>query len=168
MQMLAAGGLPVLADGVRPADAHNPKGYLEYAPVKALRRDASWLPDARGRAVKVVHALVSELPPGFDYRLVLVQRDLREVVASQEAMLPSPRAGDLTPARLVEIFGAQLAELDAWLAQQPHFRVLRVGHATLLAEPQRVASDLAAFVGGGLDPEAMAAVVDPALHRQKR
>ena len=30
MQMLAAGGLPVLSDGERKADADNPKGYLEW------------------------------------------------------------------------------------------------------------------------------------------
>ena len=37
MQMLAAGGFPVLTDEARPPDDHNPRGYLEYAPVKALR-----------------------------------------------------------------------------------------------------------------------------------
>ncbi len=168
MQMLAAGGVPVLTDEARPPDIHNPKGYLEFAPAKGLRRDASWLPDARGRAVKVVHALVSTLPVGFDYRLVLVRRDLREVVDSQQAMLPRPVAGGLPPERLVEIFDTQLGELDAWLAQQPHFRVLRLEHATLMAGPQHSAAELSAFLGGGLDCEAMAAVVDPALHRQKR
>ena len=168
MHMLAAGGYPVLADETRPPDDHNPRGYLEYAPVKALRRDSSWLPEARGRAVKVIHALVSVLPEGCDYRLVLVRRDLHEVVASQEAMLPQPLEGGLGADRLVEIFASQLAELETWLAGQPHFRVLRLEHAALLSEPRAAAEQLAAFLDGGLDAAAMAAVVDPALYRQKR
>ncbi|MCA9511706.1 MAG: hypothetical protein KC560_13435, partial [Myxococcales bacterium] len=35
MQMLAAGGVPLLVDDARPPDASNPRGYLEYAPVRA-------------------------------------------------------------------------------------------------------------------------------------
>lgn len=168
MQMLAAGGFSVLEDETRPPDDHNPRGYLEYTPVKALRRDTSWLPEARGRAVKVVHALVCVLPEGFDYRLVLVRRDLHEVVASQEAMLPQPLEDGLGADRLVEIFAAQLAELDAWLAGRPHFRLLRLEHAALLSDPRAASEQLAGFLDGGLDAAAMAAAVDPALHRQKR
>jgi hypothetical protein len=167
MQMLAAGGLPVLADDARPPDAHNPRGYLEYAPVRGLRRDAGWLPLARGRAVKVVHALVSALPEGFEYRLVLVRRDLREVVASQDAMLGAERAPAPTAERLAEVFAAQLTELDAWLAARPHVPVLRLEHAALLADPSGAAAGLSVFLGGGLDEAAMAAAVDPALHRQR-
>ena len=169
MQMLAAGGLPVLADAARPADRHNLRGYQEYEPVKALRRDASWLPLARGRALKVIHALVTALPEGFDYRLVLVQRDLRQVVASQEAMLAGEGDAGPTPdpRRLVEIFEAQLGELDAWLDSRPDVQVLRLEHAALLAGPEPAAAALAAFLGGGLDIEAMAAAVDPTLHHQR-
>ena len=91
MQMLAAGGLPVQSDDERPPDRHNPRGYLEYAPVKRLRDDASFLGGAVGRVVKVVVPLVCALPVrlpngvALDYRVVLVTRDPREVVASQDA-----------------------------------------------------------------------------------
>ena len=36
MQMLAAGGMGVLSDGLRAADEDNPRGYLEFEPVKNL------------------------------------------------------------------------------------------------------------------------------------
>jgi tetratricopeptide (TPR) repeat protein len=42
MQMLAAGGLDVLSDGLREADEDNPRGYLEFAPVKNLLQDSRW------------------------------------------------------------------------------------------------------------------------------
>ena len=87
MQMLAAGGMPTLIDGVRTPDADNPRGYFELEAVKATRRDASWTRDAVGRAVKVIHVLVSALPPGREYRLIWMRRRLEEVVASQQAPL---------------------------------------------------------------------------------
>src|ERR1019366_601197 len=36
MQMLDAGGLPVLSDGERKADTDNPKGYFELERIKQL------------------------------------------------------------------------------------------------------------------------------------
>ena len=53
MQMLAAGGMPVLTDGERDPDPDNPRGYFEFAPVKRTAQDARWLAGARGKAVKV-------------------------------------------------------------------------------------------------------------------
>lgn len=170
MQMLAAGGLAPFCDEARPADRHNPRGYFEAEVVKRLRRDAGWLPAARGTAVKVVHALVEALPAEFDYRLILVRRDLREVVASQQAMLPAGarEAGVLAPERLVEIFAAQLEALERQVIARPEFRLLRVEHRELLRSPAEQAARLDVFVGGGLDVAAMAAAVDPALYRQRR
>ena len=55
MQMLQAGGLSLLTDERRAADKHNPRGYFEYEAVKNSRVDVSWLEQARGRAVKVIH-----------------------------------------------------------------------------------------------------------------
>jgi len=170
MQMLAAGGLPLLCDDSRPADPDNPRGYFELAAVRRTRSDARWVTRAAGRAVKVIHALVPALPPDRPYRVILVRRDLREVVASQEAMLRRRGAAPAgpPPERLAELYAAQLDELVAWLRRTPGFALLEVEHARLLDCPAREAARLAEFLGGGLDCGAMAAAVDPGLHRQRR
>ena len=62
MQMLQAGGMPLLIDDLRMPDADNPNGYWEYEPVKRLQQDSSWIPKAEGKAVKVVSALLQYLP----------------------------------------------------------------------------------------------------------
>src|SRR5208283_4553299 len=87
MQMLAAGGMGVLSDGLRAADEDNPRGYLEYEPVKNLLRDSKWLFRARGKAIKVVAPLLAALPAGLACRAILIERDLDEVLDSQERML---------------------------------------------------------------------------------
>ena len=89
MKMIAAGGLPVVTDGLRHADASNPNGYYEFEHVKNLDKagDLSWLAEARGKAVKIISFLITYLPEAYDYRVVFMQRDLSEVIASQNRML---------------------------------------------------------------------------------
>ncbi len=170
MQMLRAGGVPLLTDALRPPDADNPRGYLEYAPVLRTATDASWVAQAPGKAVKVVYALLRQLPPGFEYRVLWMRRRLGEVIASQERMLArrgAPADAALSRERLAAVFAAQLAETEAWLAQQPSFRVLALAYTEVVADPQRAARAIDAFLGGGLDREAMAGAVDPLLVRQR-
>jgi tetratricopeptide (TPR) repeat protein len=87
MQMLAAGGMPVLVDDCRAADESNPRGYFEFERVKNLRADNSWLGEARGKAVKVIVQLLPALAMAHRYRIVYVERDIDEVLASQRRML---------------------------------------------------------------------------------
>ncbi|RIK96576.1 MAG: sulfotransferase family protein [Proteobacteria bacterium] len=171
MQMLRAGGIPLLADERRAPDADNPRGYFEYEPVRRLARDAGWMAEAVGRAVKVVAPLARHLPPGFEYRVLLVRRDLAEVIASQERMLArrgEPNAGGLAPERLAAVLAAQLAETAAFFARSAGVRTLPLEHAALLRDPAAAAAAIDAFLGGGLDRAAMCAVVEPALHRERR
>jgi hypothetical protein len=89
MQMLEAGGLELLSDGLREADGSNQRGYQEFEPVKSLGRTPAhlWIDKAHGKAVKIVAPLLTHLPPGLPYRIVFVERPIKAVLASQQAML---------------------------------------------------------------------------------
>lgn len=170
MQMLRAGGMPVLADDARPPDADNPAGYLEYAPVLRTATDASWVASAPGHAVKVIYALLRRLPPGFEYRVLWMRRDLDEVIASQQAMLARRGAAPQeqpSPAQFARVFAAQVHETERWLAQRADFRVLALGHRDVVTDAPAAAAAIDAFLGGRLDCAAMAGAVDPALYRQR-
>ena len=169
MQMLHAGGIPAVTDGLRTQDDDNPRGYFEFERVKQLRTDKAWLDDAAGKAVKVIHLLLMELPDDRPYRVVFMQRDLREVVKSQSTMLArSGRAGGgLPPERLMAVYEQQLKTVDAWLAARPGFGVLRVPYAELVRDPGGWVPRIADFLGQPLDRAAMHAAVDPALHRNR-
>lgn len=163
MQMLAAGGMPVLTDGQRQADTHNPNGYFEFSPVKQIARDTDWLADAPGRAVKVVAPLLEWLPPGYAYRIVLMQRSVEEVEASQQRMLGQAQAEDLRAA----LAKAQ-ERARVWVQRQKNVACIEVAHSETVARPRDVAERIATFLRRSLDVHAMAAAVDARLHRQKR
>ncbi|MEI7877711.1 MAG: hypothetical protein WCI96_07250, partial [Planctomycetota bacterium] len=118
MQMIVAGGIAAVTDELRLADADHPRGYYEFERVKHLRTDKSWIEDARGRVVKVIHMLVPELPDDRPYRVVFLARDLREVVKSQSTMLArgAKVGAALPPDRLMAVYGAQLTQVHAWMA----------------------------------------------------
>jgi hypothetical protein len=170
MQMLEAGGMPLITDGQRAADQHNPRGYFELEAVKHTRTDHSWLAGAEGKAVKVVHLLLPHLPVDREYRVLFMERDLAEIIASQRAMLQQQGrpAANLPDSKLAELFGNQLSQVRQWLAQNPNFRVLRLEHREVIEMPLTAAQQIAAFLDGGLDPQRMAAVVEPTLYRQRR
>lgn len=169
MQMLAAGGMPVVTDAQRPADESNPRGYYEFAPVKRLHTgDTAWLADARGKAVKIVSALLPSLPTIYPYRIIFMQRALDEVIQSQIAM--RERLGTLDDAdadKLLEDTARHLNAIERWLSGQSRLSVLYVSYADVVRDPMGSAVQVAEFVGGGLDVAAMAAAVDPALYRER-
>jgi hypothetical protein len=169
MQMLVAGGMAVLTDGARSADEDNPRGYFEYEAVKRTKRDASWVPLAVGKAVKVVYALLRDLPADHEYRVIMMRRDLSETIASQREMLRrSGRAGtDIGDPKLRDLFARELEKTSAWLREQPNFRVLEVEHRDCLKYPGEVAARANHFLGETLDEAAMAASIDPSLYRQR-
>ena len=167
MQMLVAGGMPAVSDGLRTADADNPRGYFELEAVKKLKTDTTWVAGARGHAVKVISMLLCELPADYEYRVIFILRDMDEILASQNEMLKRRgTAGNATgDAAMRKHFEAHLKKVQAWLTERKNFRVHFCEYRELLREPASQAHRVADFLGGGLDEPAMVRAVDPALHR---
>jgi hypothetical protein len=168
MQMLSHGGLEVLTDNVRTADVDNPRGYYELEQAKRVRADASWLPEARGKVVKMVSQLLYDLPPTERYRVIFMERDLEEMLASQERMLQ--RLGRAAAPRdaMKRSYILHLDRLRAWLGQQGHFEVLHVSYNQLLKQPEEEAKRVGEFLDHLPDVENMVRAVDPTLYRSKR
>jgi len=170
MQMLAAGGMPVLGDNIRQADEDNLRGYYEFEPVKRTKDDASWLADARGHVVKMVYALLVDLPADYEYRVVFMHRNLDEVLASQAKMLErrSEKGASISTDRLRSVFSEQLEKVRTWLEDQPHFDVMQIDYGDAINDPECQVRRISDFLGGGLNLALMAAAVDRSLYRQKR
>jgi hypothetical protein len=169
MQMLDAGGLPVLSDGERKPDTDNPKGYLEWERIKQLPKDPNLIAEVEGKVVKVISQLLLLLPAGREYRIILMQRPLSEVLKSQDEMLR--RRGNAesigNTSAIEEAFQRHLIEVNQWLAGKSNVKVARVHYHRVLREPKPVAEEVAAFLGTPLDIEAMVRQVDGSLYRNR-
>ncbi len=170
MQMLTAGGVPPLTDDLRAADQSNPRGYLEFEPVKKLRTDRSWLDQARGKSVKVIHLLVPELPVdgAYAYRVIFMERPIEEVLASQRTMLARQGKVAGNDAVLEKVYRSQLEQTRQWLGSHSQFAVLPLAYHSVVRDPAAAARAINSFLDGGLDESAMASAVDPALHRERK
>ena len=124
MQMLSAGGMSVVTDGERQADADNPRGYFEWERIKLLPKQADCIEEAESKVVKVISQLLFALPAGREYRVIFMQRPLPEVVASQAEMIRrrGTTGAALAPAALIAGLGAHLNQVNAWLKDRPTSR----------------------------------------------
>lgn len=171
MKMLEAGGIPPITDELREADEDNPKGYYEFERVKQMDQgDTSWVVDARGKVVKVISALLKHLPPGEQYRVIFVRRNMPEILASQRKMLI--RRGEdpdkMDDTQMAMLFEKHLKQIDEWLKAQPNFRVLYIHYSDVLADPRPHIARINEFLGSSLNTEAMAETVDPQLYRNRQ
>lgn len=168
MQMLREGGMEVFTDQQREADQSNPLGYLEHEAVKRIARDKRWLALAENKAVKVVAQLLRHLPPQYHYKILFMERDMREVVTSQQKMLA--RLGkipaDVYPYHLQGNFEKAVQEVKDWQAQQGNVEICYVQHSEVIANPFGQALQINEFLGGQLQVEKMAQVVNPTLYRE--
>ena len=165
MKMLEAGGIEPLTDRLRLPDEDNPEGYYEFEPVKKLIEDASWLGCAEGKVVKIISRLLYELPGERTYRVIFMERDMGEILASQRQMLKRGRTEE--DDELGALFEKHLVEVRRWLEQQPNLELLFIHFGAVHSEPQGEAERMNAFLGGGLDVASMAAVVEGRLYRQR-
>lgn len=169
MQMLTAGGVPPVTDSARAADESNPRGYFELEAVKRLRSDQTWLDQARGRAVKIIHLLLRELPIDgrFEYRVLFMQRPIEEVLASQRAML-ARQGKQAASTSLAGVYESQVAQAQEWMRTHSCFSFLALDHQRVVQQPEASAAEIAEFLQRGLDVKAMAAAVDLSLWRQRQ
>lgn len=171
MKMLEAGGLLPVTDSLRVADDDNPKGYYEFERVKQLDKgDTAWVPEARGKVVKVISALLKYLPANEQYKVIFIRRNMPEILASQRKMLIN-RGEDpdkMDDAQMAMLFEKHVQQIEAWLNDQPNMDVLYVHYSDILANPVGEAERIGQFLGGRVDSEKMVEVVDPELYRNRQ
>lgn len=171
MKMLDAGGIPPLTDKVRTADDDNPKGYFEFERVKQMDKgDTAWMADAQGKTVKVISQLLRYMPSEYEYKVIFMRRNMSEILASQKKMLVN-RGEDPDAAPDEEIsalFEKHLNSVMDWMAAQPNVAVTYIHYSDMLANPMPQIAQINEFLGGQLDIEAMAEVVDPNLYRNRK
>jgi hypothetical protein len=171
MKMLEAGGVPILTDRERAADIDNPKGYFEFERIKDLEkeRDKSYLRAARGKAIKVISFLIKDLPDDNDYKVIFMRRDLDEVLASQNKMIARLGSADASASEeaMKEAYRNDIVRARLLCRKRANFELIEVHYKRAVGDPAATARSVNAFLGGGLDEDAMRAAVDESLYRNR-
>ena len=172
MQMLEKGGMPIVTDKVRTPDEDNPKGYHEFERIKEIDKttDKSWLKNYRGQVIKTISFLLQDLPLDLNYQVLFMRRDIEEVLRSQNKMLERNGAGGtLVPdEKMRQNYEFHLKKVYYRLAHTPNFQVLYLDYPAVVEDPLREARRISAFLGRGLNPEAMASAVESGLYRNRQ
>ena len=169
MRMLAEGGLPIITDELRRADDDNPNGYFELEVVRQLKEgDSAWLREMNGRGVKVISALLEYLPEEYQYKIIFMERDSRENLASQKKMLDHRgQTSKLSDEEMEQQFQTHLAAMKPWLVRQPNMEVLYVNYNALMSEPESYCEEIVNFLDIPLNQSRMLAVPDRQLYRNR-
>ena len=171
MRMLETGGMSVVTDHIRVPDESNPKGYYEFERVKQLQDgNTRWIAEGKGKVVKIISALLEYLPPEHQYRIVFMQRNMPEILASQREMLlrrgePTDRISDH---HLTGFYQDHLAHIADWLSEQGNMKAIYLHYNQIMENPREPIAQLCQFLQPlPLNPNKMLSVVESSLYRQR-
>jgi len=169
MKMLAEGGLAIVTDEIRRPDDDNPNGYFELEIVRQLKDgNTAWLKEANGKVVKVISSLLEFLPQEPRYKIIFMERESRETLASQKKMLDHRgETSKLSDEKMEQQFREHLAAVKPWIIRQPNMEALYVNYNALMAEPGPFCRQIADFLNLPLDQARMLAVPDRQLYRNR-
>jgi len=166
MQMLKAGGASLLIDNVRRADKDNPQGYYELEKVKEIKKNQAWLKGAQGKAVKIISYFLKYLPKDYCYKVIFIDRNLREILASQKQMLLRKNKS-INDKDIANSFLKHIKEVKVWLKKQSNIKFISVNYNQVLDDPKKEVKKLNKFLNLNLNSEVMIKAIDPQLYRQK-
>lgn len=159
MAMLEAGGVPVVSTcGVF--------GYYEDIRVISDPIHAGFIEECRGKAVKVLRPSDHRLPLQFLYRFVWMNRDPDAQARSMWKFMGRLTGVEIPPDEItLRLLAEDIAEQRALFVEQiREYRgsCLDMQYESVVADPLKAATALAAHIGQRLDVSAMArAVLDP-------
>ena len=170
MQVLRAGGIEPLTDAKRAADEDNPEGYWEWDDIKKLPKNPRLIEAAEGKVVKVISALLPNLPGKHRYTIIYMVRPTEQVVNSQWAMLARKGSQPKSEKKhLIEVQEHHSRQIREVLQKSERVTLLEVSFPDLVADPGPVIAKLADFLPGRFTPGlAVAACVKPKLFRNRR
>lgn len=169
MKMLTEGGLSAVVDSLRQADEDNPNGYFEIEASKALKDgDKKWLYDAQGKVVKVISYLLEFLPDDLSYDIIFMEREIGEILASQQKMLQRRNEKSTRSDSEMEAqFREHLRAVKYWAARKTNMRILFVKYSEMVKDPESLCKSIVDFLEIPLDLQAMQSVPSQSLYRNR-
>ena len=164
MQILNKSSLPLLIDGVREKDINNPKGYFELEAVKKIVKDNSFLKEAHGKAVKIVCPLPMYLDLNLKYRVIVMRRNMQEILSSQEKMLNKDQSG--IKISFSKIYTNHLDKMYAFF-EKNKIEYIDVWYPELIVNSDDILNGVVKFCKLENNLKELKTVISPDLYRNK-
>jgi tetratricopeptide (TPR) repeat protein len=123
-----------------------------------LKKDDKRIQEARNKATLVYLQHLNNLPAFFEYKVIFIDRDVHELLATQTKAKAKVKEGIL-PLKALAQFNEQLEKFNSWILSQPNVRSLTVEYNELLEHPTEYAEVIAEFLGRELQIDKMAEVL---------
>jgi hypothetical protein len=120
---------------------------------------------AKNKSVKVVAPLLKFLSPKYRYKVIFMNRDLSEIIKSQQKMIGKDQ--DVLPIKLFEAYNKQLNQVETWKQKEPGVELIYVKYKDVLNNPEETLKKVTSFIGLDLNTTEMMECVDKSLYRNK-
>lgn len=164
MQLIEKAGVQIFTDENRVADKSNPNGYYEHDGVKGMMSDNKFLSGAKGKGVKIISQLIPYLDLDLEYRVVIINRSLNEIVRSQQVMLGKDPEAEMGSVK--RIFRNQRDEAKKFLTKN-NIPFIEINHQDLFKDPNNTLTEFVEFLGYTGEIEDLSSVIDTKLYRQQ-
>ena len=112
--------------------------------------------------------MLEHLPSSHHYKILFMERETREILASQQKMLARRNEDSkISDAEMEEQFQKHLASTKYWLARQPNMEVLYVDYNKLVSNPDVYCQTIADFIDVPIDVAKMREVPNERLYRNR-
>jgi len=162
-----AAGIPLLTDNHRKTDTHNPEGYFEFEAVKKLPKNNEWLNLASGKAVKIVSHLLIYLPVSHKYKVIFMERDIKEIIISQNRMLDSlqQERGRLSGHQLEDYYVKHLSNVKSFIKNYSNIEGCYISFQNLYECPDKELVKLIRFLSLKVSSNELKKVIKTDLYR---
>jgi hypothetical protein len=118
MQILQSLGIEIYTDGKRAADQFNRFGYFEHENTSYLPWSTDWMDEVGEKAIKIPMQALRYLPTDYQYKLIFISRNMRDVLESQHRMFG---LNILQFDKLEAVYKKQTERVQEWAQEQVSF-----------------------------------------------
>jgi predicted AlkP superfamily phosphohydrolase/phosphomutase/tetratricopeptide (TPR) repeat protein len=145
LEHLEQAGIHILVD--EKSVSKEEKKSFELQKIVELSQNSEWLKDAGGKAILVNGQMLSFLPNDFAYKVIVMNRDLKEVIQQQQEFIGKKLAPDTLPLKHFGIVQKLQEQINTWLNAHPHIPVHFVDFEELCSNSSEQLSLLEEFIG---------------------
>ncbi len=169
MQILEALNISLFVDNNRSPDQNNPRGYFEHIAVKNIENDHDWLKSVPGKAIKIVSHLLFYLPDIYFYKIIFMQRNINEIIRSQNKMLSlaNPETKTEDPKFLKNLFNKNIEQVFKWEKMHLNVELLCLNYIDVLNKTEGEVNKIISFLDLQEESSSLNHIVSKDLYRSK-